>query len=84
MSGLNHVKLGSTLSNICNTTQLDDASKCHYAFRYFWGEPCLGTTFFSLSTYRYEKLKIIMLMRYIINRIINCALVFSTPNNASS
>ena len=24
MSGLNYKKLGSTLSNICNTTQLDD------------------------------------------------------------
>ena len=36
MSGLNYKKLGSTLSNICNTTQLDDATKCHYAFKYFW------------------------------------------------
>ena len=40
MSGLNYMKLGSTLSNICNTTQLDDATKCHYAFKNFWGEPC--------------------------------------------
>ena len=32
MSGLNYTKLGSTLSNICNTTQLDDTTKCHYAF----------------------------------------------------
>ena len=39
MSGLNYLKLGSTLSNICNTTQLDDATKCHYAFKNFWGEP---------------------------------------------
>ena len=40
MSGLNYKKLGSTFSNICNTTQLDDATKCHYAFKNFWGEPC--------------------------------------------
>ena len=40
MSGLNYKKLGSTLSNICNTTQLDDATKYHYAFKDFWGEPC--------------------------------------------
>ena len=40
MPGLNYLKLGSTLSNICNTTQLDDATKCHYAFKNFWGEPC--------------------------------------------
>ena len=39
MSGLNYKKLGSTLSNICNTTQLDNATKCHYAFKNFWGEP---------------------------------------------
>ena len=26
MSGLNCLKLGSTLSNICNSTQLDDAT----------------------------------------------------------
>ena len=41
MSGLNYRKLGSTLSNICNTTQLDEATKCHYAFKNFWGEPCI-------------------------------------------
>ena len=41
MSGLNYLKLGSTLSNICNTTQLDDATKCQYAFKNFWGEPCI-------------------------------------------
>ena len=29
----------STLSNICNTTKLDNATKCHYAFKNFWGEP---------------------------------------------
>ena len=39
MSGLNYLKLGSTLCNICNTTQLDNATKCHYAFKNFWGEP---------------------------------------------
>ena len=39
MSGLNYMKLGSTLSNICNTTQLDDATKYHYAFKNFWGKP---------------------------------------------
>ena len=39
MSGLNYLKLSSTLSNICNTTQLDDATKCHHAFKNFWGEP---------------------------------------------
>ena len=39
MSGLNYKKLGSTLNNICNITQLDDATKCHYAFKNFWGEP---------------------------------------------
>ena len=39
MSGLNYLKLGSTLSNICNTTQLDDATKCHHAFKNFCGEP---------------------------------------------
>ena len=39
MSGLNYLKLGSTLSNICYSTQLDDATKCHYAFKNFWGEP---------------------------------------------
>ena len=39
MSGLNYMKLGSTLNNICNTTQLDDTTKCHYAFKNFWGEP---------------------------------------------
>ena len=39
MSGLNYLKLGSTLSNICNTTQLDNATKCHHAFKNFWGEP---------------------------------------------
>ena len=38
MSGLNYMKLGSTLSNICSTTQLVDATKCHYAFKNFWGE----------------------------------------------
>ena len=27
MSGLNYMKLGSTSSNICNSTQLDDATK---------------------------------------------------------
>ena len=43
MSGLNYLKLGSTLSNICNTTQLDNATECHHAFKNFWGEPC--TTF---------------------------------------
>ena len=37
MSG--YKKLSSTLSNICNTTQLDDSTKCHYAFKNFWGEP---------------------------------------------
>ena len=42
MSGLNYLKLGSTLGNIYNTTQLADATKCHYAFKDFWGEPCLG------------------------------------------
>ena len=26
MSGLNYLKLGRTLSNICNTTQLDNAT----------------------------------------------------------
>ena len=40
MAGLNYLKLGSTLSNICNTTQLDNATKCHHAFKNFWGEPC--------------------------------------------
>ena len=40
MSGLNYKKFGSTLSNICNTTQLDDATKCHSAFKNCWGEPC--------------------------------------------
>ena len=39
MSGLNYLKLGRTLSNICNTTQLDNATKCHHAFKNFWGEP---------------------------------------------
>ena len=39
MSGLNYKKLGSTSSNICNITQLDNATKCHYAFKNFWGEP---------------------------------------------
>ena len=39
MSGLNYKKLGSTLSNFCNTTKLDEATKCHYAFKNFWGEP---------------------------------------------
>ena len=39
MSGLNYKKLGSTLINICKTAQLDDASKCHCAFKNFWGEP---------------------------------------------
>ena len=38
MSGLNYLKLGSTLSNICNSTELDDATKCHYAFKNFSGE----------------------------------------------
>ena len=42
MSGLNYKKLGSTLSNICNTTQLDNTTKCHYAFKKFWGEPWKG------------------------------------------
>ena len=41
MSGLNYLKLGCTLSNICNSTQLDAATKCHYAFKNFWGEPCI-------------------------------------------
>ena len=40
MSGLNYLKLGSTLSNICNTIQLDNTTKCHHAFKYFRGEPC--------------------------------------------
>ena len=38
MSGLKYKKLGSTLSNICNTTQLNEVTKCHYAFKNFWGE----------------------------------------------
>ena len=38
MSGLNYLKLGSTLRNNCNSTQLDDATKCHNAFKNFWGE----------------------------------------------
>ena len=42
MSGLNYLKLGSTLSNICNSTQLDNATKCHYAFKTFCGEPCIN------------------------------------------
>ena len=42
MSGLNYMKLGSTLNNICYTTVLDDATKCHYAFKNFWGEPRVG------------------------------------------
>ena len=41
MSGLNYMTLGSTLSNIFNTTQLDHTIKCHYAFKNFWGEPCI-------------------------------------------
>ena len=41
MSGLNYLKLGSTLSNICNTAQLDNATKCHHAFKNFWGESCI-------------------------------------------
>ena len=49
MSGLNYLKLGSTLSNVCNTTQLDDATKCHYALKNFWGEPCWGYTGIRLS-----------------------------------
>ena len=44
MSGLNYLKLGSTLSNICNTTQLDNTAKCHHAFKYFWGEPWVENT----------------------------------------
>ena len=40
MSGLSYLKLGSTWSNIYNTTQLGNATKCHYAFQNFWGEPC--------------------------------------------
>ena len=39
MSGLNYMKLGNTLSNICIATQLDDATKCHYALKNSWGEP---------------------------------------------
>ena len=39
MSGLNCMKLGSTLSNNYNSIQFDDATKCHYAFKNFWGEP---------------------------------------------
>ena len=41
--GLNYLKLGSTLSNIkfCNTTQLDNATKCHHTFKNFCGEPWL-------------------------------------------
>ena len=49
MSGLNYKKLGSTLSNICNTTQLDDATKCHYAFKNFWGEPRHGSIWYHLT-----------------------------------
>ena len=41
MSGLNYKKLRSTLSNIYITTQLDYATKCHYPFKNFWGEPCI-------------------------------------------
>ena len=41
MSGLNCLKLSSILSNICNTTQLDNATKCHHGFKNFLGEPCL-------------------------------------------
>ena len=41
MSGLNYKKLGRTLSNICNTTQLEHATKCHYVFKNFWREPCM-------------------------------------------
>ena len=39
MSSLNYMKSGSTLRNVCNTTQLDDATKCYYAFKKFWEEP---------------------------------------------
>ena len=51
MSGLNYKKLGSTLSNICNTTQLDDVTKCHYAFKNFWGEPCAHIIDFTKLTF---------------------------------
>ena len=58
MSGLNYLKLGSTLSNICNTTQLDKATKCHHAFKNFWGEPwfsfviCAFYRLFSIGSLR--------------------------------
>ena len=53
MSGLNYLKLGSTLSNICNTIQLDNATKCHYAFKNFWGEPWSGFMKFQLLALNY-------------------------------
>ena len=55
MSGLKYLKLGSTLSNICNTTELDDATKCHYAFKYFWGEPWIRFSNTINIKYMYNK-----------------------------
>ena len=62
MSGLNYLKLGSTLSNICNSTQLDDATKCHYAFKNFWGEPLKRIdviNFISVKLYDTERKSVI-------------------------
>ena len=39
MSGLNCMTFSSTLNNNCNATQLDKATKCHHAFKNFWGDP---------------------------------------------
>ena len=42
MSGLNYKKLGSTLSNICNTTQLDDATLMPLRLQKFLGRTLWG------------------------------------------
>ena len=54
MSGLDYLKLGSTLSNICNTTQLDSATKCHYALKNFWENPAAVQVFWK-TLWKMEK-----------------------------
>ena len=46
MSGLNYVKLSSTVNNCCNTILLDGATKCHYDFKNFRGESCSPQLYF--------------------------------------
>ena len=64
MSGLNYLKLGSTLSNICNSTQLDNSTKFLYAFKNFIGEPCVYTCIYIAEIYMKKQCKSSVIKNY--------------------